>query len=91
MNTAEMTAVEIATWIVRAAALYGAAGVVTAVFLLAGGLRRLDPAAARGGLGFKLLILPGMVALWPLLLRRFMRGPVNERNAHDRAAAGGRV
>jgi hypothetical protein len=83
-----MTAVEIATWIVRAGALYGAIGLVTAIFLLAGGLRRLDPAAAQGGPGFKLLILPGMIALWPFLLRRYARGPARERNAHDLAAAG---
>jgi hypothetical protein len=50
-------------------------------------LRRFDEAAARGGPGFKLLILPGLVALWPLIVARLRaRGPAPEMNAHDRAA-----
>lgn len=51
--------------------LYLGAGLVFALRLyLGGGLERLDPAAARGSRPFKLLILPGVVALWPLLLGR---------------------
>jgi hypothetical protein len=53
-------------------------------------LRRLDPAAAGATLGFRLVILPGAVALWPLLLRACLRGQApRERNAHEDAAAGG--
>ena len=46
------------------------------------------PLRAQAGWGFKLLIVPGAVALWPLLWRRVRAGgPAAERNAHDRAAA----
>ena len=35
---------------------------------------RLDPAAAGGTLGFRLLILPAAVLLWPWLGARLLRG-----------------
>lgn len=83
-----MNATVFGTWLVRAAAAYLAVGAGFAVFLLVRGLRRFDEPAADAGLGFKLLVLPGMVALWPLLLVIWRRGEaVHERNAHDRAAA----
>jgi hypothetical protein len=53
-----------------AVALYALAGIVFAVAFHRRGLARLDPAAAGGGLGFRLLITPGLVALWPVLLRK---------------------
>lgn len=77
-----------ATWLVRAAAVYVAVGAAFSVLLLVRGLRRFDEAAAHGGVGFKLLVLPGMVALWPLLFVLWRRGDaIHERNAHDRRAA----
>lgn len=36
---------------------------------------RLDPLAAEAGLGLRLLLLPGSVALWPLLLAKLRRSP----------------
>lgn len=85
-----MSGTETAAWVVWAAGFYGALGGAFALYLLAHGLRRLDPAAAQAGLGFKLLLLPGLIALWPYLALRLARGatPV-ERNAHDRAAREG--
>jgi len=83
-----VTAAGIATWVVRAGAAYAGIGLVFAAYLLARGLARFDAAAAQAGWGFKLLIVPGAVALWPLLWRRVRAGgPAAERNAHDRAAA----
>lgn len=82
-----VTAADIATWVVWAGAAYAAIGLAFAAYLLARGLARFDSAAAHAGWGFKLLILPGAVALWPLLWRRVRDGgPAPERNAHDRGA-----
>ncbi|MGE0638904.1 MAG: hypothetical protein AB7G12_03385 [Thermoanaerobaculia bacterium] len=52
------------------------------------GIERIDPAARGASRGFRLIVLPGAVALWPLLLRRWVRGapPPAESNAHRRAA-----
>lgn len=83
-----MTAPEIATWVLRTGTAYAAIGIAFAVYLLVRGLARFDAAAAHASWGFKLLIVPGAVALWPLLWRRVRAGgPAAERNAHDRAAA----
>ena len=53
------------------------------------GVERIDPAAKGASRGFRLIIVPGAVALWPLLLRRWISGapPPAERNAHRAAVA----
>ena len=51
------------------------------------GVGRIDPHASRGSWGFRLLIIPGAAALWPILLRRWASGvhePPEERTAHRR-------
>ncbi len=83
-----MTWIEIAPWLVRALGAYAALGLAFAVPFLARGIGRLDPGAHGSGWGFRLIVLPGVVAFWPLLLRRWLAGsalPV-EANAHRRAA-----
>ena len=84
-------ALEIATWVLRFFGAYLLVGVLFAVPFLLSGVRRIDPAASGGTTGFRLLILPGVVALWPLLLTRWMRGvsqPPEERGAHRQPAGG---
>lgn len=81
---------EIATWIVRFAGVYLAAGVLFAVDFVARGVDRIDPAARGAGWGFRALIFPGSCLFWPLLLKRRLAGrtePSEERNAHRDAAA----
>jgi hypothetical protein len=53
--------------------LYAAAGFVFAIAFLARAVSRLDRQAAGAGLGFRLMILPGVTALWPFLLNRWIR------------------
>ena len=53
--------------------LYGVLGVAFALPFVWRGASRIDPAAARGTLPFRILIVPGVVALWPILLRRWWR------------------
>ena len=79
---------EIASWIVRLMGLYAALGLVFAVPFVLVGAGRVDPAARGGTWGFRLLLLPGAAALWPLLAWRWLRGagPPEEGNAHRRAA-----
>ena len=53
------------------------------------GVKRIDPHAAHGSWGFRVLIVPGTMALWPLLLRRWASGvrePPQECTAHRRAS-----
>jgi hypothetical protein len=69
--------------------IYLACGLVFAVPFALVGVRRIDPHAAQGSWGFRLLIIPGTMAFWPLLLLRWTKGihePPEEDNAHRRAA-----
>lgn len=86
-----MTWIEIAPWLVRALGVYAALGVAFAVPFLARGIGRLDPGAHGASWGFRLIVLPGVVAFWPLLLRRWLAraGLPIESNAHRRAAQSG--
>jgi hypothetical protein len=52
---------------------YAAAGVVFAIVFVARGVSRVDEHAVGAGLGFRLIIFPGVAALWPFLLHRWMR------------------
>ncbi len=56
-----------------AAAAYLICGVVFAVAFLAAGVNQLDPAAKASGIGFRLIVFPGCVALWPLLAWKWLR------------------
>jgi hypothetical protein len=53
------------------------------------GVKKIDPHAVHGSWGFRLLIIPGTMVFWPLLLRRWVGGihePPEERSAHRRLA-----
>lgn len=83
-----MTWIEIAPWLVRVLGVYAALGVVFAIPFLARGIERLDPGVHGSSWGFRLIVLPGVVAFWPLLVRRWLAGaglPI-ESNVHRRAA-----
>ena len=71
--------------------IYLACGFLFAVPFVLFGVKKIDPHAAHGSWGFRLLIIPGTMAFWPLLLRRWMKGvhePPEECDAHRRAAKG---
>jgi hypothetical protein len=62
---------QVAELLVGAAGAYVAAGIAFAAAFLTWGVSRVDPVARHGTLGFRLIILPGVIALWPLLLVRW--------------------
>ena len=79
----------LANWIVGLLGVYLAVGIVFAVPFLVKGVGKIDPVAAEGTVGFKLIIVPGVMALWPLLARRWLTGvtmPPEEKNPHRSAA-----
>ena len=75
----------------NALGLYLTVGLLFGIPFVWRGVHRIDPAAPGSTWGFRLIILPGVVALWPLLALRWLRGkpPAEERNAHRRAARRG--
>lgn len=70
-------------------AIYLACGLLFAIPFMLVGVNRIDSHAAQGSWGFRLLILPGTLAFWPVLLRRWWSGlhePPEEGHAHRRGA-----
>jgi hypothetical protein len=52
---------------------YAAFGVLFAIAFVTKGISRVDPAAKGSSAGFKLIILPGVAAMWPLFLARWIQ------------------
>ncbi len=79
-----------ATVVVSAIAVYLGFGLAFAIPFVFWGASRIDPVARESTWGFRLIVLPGVVALWPLLAWRWFLGPQgtpSERNPHRTAAA----
>jgi hypothetical protein len=75
----------VATLLVDALYLYSIAGLVFAIAFVITGVKRIDSQAIGSAAGFRVLILPGAAALWPILLSRWISGtaePPEERNPH---------
>ena len=53
-------------------AIYLSAGLVFAIVFVFNGVTKVDEAAHGSGIGFRLIIIPGTVVFWPLLLRKWM-------------------
>jgi hypothetical protein len=76
---------QFATALVTAIYVYMVIGAVVALVVVSFGLTRVDSEARGAGLGFRLIIFPGAVALWPLLLKRYIRGrgePPAQKDPH---------
>ncbi len=52
---------------------YAGLGLLVAVPMCVAGLGRIDPTAADGTWGFRTFAIPGVIALWPLVLGRWLR------------------
>ena len=69
--------------------IYFLCGLLFAVVFVLFGVKKIDPHAAAGSRGFRLLIIPSVTAFWPLLLHRWLKGihaPPEERSAPRTAA-----
>ncbi|MYA09030.1 MAG: hypothetical protein F4060_14060 [Holophagales bacterium] len=84
-----MSIVRAAEVVVLLCTVYIACGLAFAPFFAWRGVGHIDPAARSTGLGFRLIILPGVAVLWPVLLRRWLAGrqAPSESNAHRDAVA----
>ena len=73
------------------AAVYLLAGSLFAVFFLTKGIGKIDTAAHGAGWGFRLIILPGTIVLWPVLLKKCLParsgGIKYKKISHDETVA----
>lgn len=69
--------------LLAAAGIYLGAGCAFAVWFVIAGVGRIDPATADAGAGFRVLLVPGAAALWPLLARRLRDGAHGLPEQHD--------
>ena len=53
--------------------IYLLLGVLFVIPFLIKGLTKVDEGAHGGTIGFKIIIIPGVVVFWPVLLRKWMR------------------
>ena len=61
----------VARALLAALSLHAALGLLFAIAFHWRGLARIDAAAAGGSFGFRVLVTPGVIFLWPLLARRW--------------------
>ena len=67
--------------------LYLGFGLIFAIPFVFAGIKSVDSHTTHSSWGFRLLLIPGSMAFWPLLLRRWLNGahePPEENTAHRR-------
>jgi hypothetical protein len=64
-----------AQWVLAAAGVYLLLGILFGAVFITRLIERVDHAAKGSGWRFRLLILPGVAALWPLMLRKALNSP----------------
>jgi hypothetical protein len=69
------TIVIVAEIILLIALVYVLCGLAVGVPFVLGGVDRVDEGARGASLGFRLLILPGTIALWPLMATKWIKAP----------------
>jgi hypothetical protein len=75
----------LAKTLVYAMTAYAGLGLTFAVPFVCLGVQSVDSEAQGSGIAFRLLIMPGLTAFWPMFLYRWMRGvkePPLKENPH---------
>ena len=62
-------------------AIYLALGFIFSIAFITKGVDKLDEGANGASLGFRLIIIPGTMIFWPLLLRKWLNS--SKANHHD--------
>jgi hypothetical protein len=60
------------------AVLYLLAGVLFVIPFLVKGISKVDEGAHGGTIGFKIIIIPGVIVFWPVLLKKWLEKRKND-------------
>jgi len=63
----------VVTLLINLAAAYLLVGLVVAAVFFSRWMKAIDPSASGGSVGFKVLVTPGVIVLWPVILRMVFR------------------
>ena len=63
-----------------------AGGMFAAVFLTKG-IMQVDEGASGSTTGFRIIILPGVVAFWPLLLKKWLKASKSKQADNDKTTS----
>ena len=64
-------------------AVYLAAGLLFAIPFVIKGVTQIDESAIGSKWGFRLIIIPGVIVFWPVLLMKWMRIPAASTNIEN--------
>jgi len=67
--------------ILTAVAIYLLLGFVFAIAFIIKGVSKIDEGAHGSSIGFRIIIIPGVIVFWPLLLKKWLRA--NKQVNHD--------
>jgi hypothetical protein len=65
--------------------LYVSAGIVFAIAFVIRGAQVIDEGAKGGSIGFRMMIFPGCIIFWPVLLRKWKKAIQAQNHNHDQA------
>ena len=74
-----------ASWIWSIIGIYLVLGVLFAIAFMTMRLKHSDPDAEQATWGFRLIVLPGVILMWPALAKRWVTGvstPQEEKSPH---------
>lgn len=69
-------------------AIYLALGVLFVIPFLMKGLNKIDEGANGSTIGFKIIIIPGVIVFWPVLLSKWMKKKTYPQRRQGYAKAG---
>lgn len=65
--------------------LYLLAGIVFAIAFVIQGAQVIDEGAKGGSIGFRIMIFPGSIIFWPILLQKWKKAIQTQNQNHDKA------
>jgi hypothetical protein len=68
--------------------IYLVIGVLFVVPFLMKGITKVDDGAHGATIGFKIVIIPGVIVFWPVLLNKWMKAKLNHRGTKTQSKIG---